>query len=116
MTIDQLIERLEVAMMYLPVEVGGDKFIPETVELIRAARAAGFLTDDGEVRKVLGKFTYTEDGYIISENAQVWWPTMLGGVSSGPTGRARIFSGRLYSSAEATEAARVTPGGSPVPR
>ena len=46
--------------------------------IVKAAHAAGFVTDEGEVRAVVGKLEYTEAGSIVSRGGIVWFHQPLG--------------------------------------
>lgn len=44
----------------------------EAADIIRKAHAAGFVTDDGEVRAVIGTLPVTADGYVVAHGTELW--------------------------------------------
>ena len=54
---------------------GDDEITGQAARILRAAHAAGFVTDQGEVRKVLGTLAVTADGCIlgVESTAYAWF-------------------------------------------
>lgn len=88
---------------------------------IAACKAAGFVTESGEVRKVLGTLPITADGYGVCANCTIWHPkhgaaVCRSDVDSGcwaqtsdpyaPASGELFLVEECYSSKEAAEAVR----------
>ena len=89
---------------------------------IDKCRAAGFLTPEGEARKVLGKLPLTADGCVFGVDAPtvyaIYSDKVVGAACSAESnpcdecGNDNLFSAfECYSTREAAEAARNTPSG-----
>lgn len=119
MKIDDIIKFLETNHV-LDTGRGIDVYPPHPEEaaaakLLRECHAAGFITDSGEVRKVLGTLPLTADGAIVTPDGFVWHDRPHGVIgwrvlvmySNGPHHREfdPEWSG-CYSTREAAEAAR----------
>ena len=112
MKIDDIIKFLETNHV-LDTGRGIDVYPPHPEEaaaakLLRECHAAGFITDSGEVRKVLGTLPLTRDGVIVGQGMQSVY--RLGTMSGEPY---LIVAGTsfnplydCYSTRKAAEAAR----------
>jgi hypothetical protein len=78
MTLIEMIDELEKAIDYegtpetvtVPTNVTWD--MGWMLNKLRKCHAAGFISDSGEARKVLGKFKYTNDGAIACEEGEAF--------------------------------------------
>ena len=107
MKIDELIDMLELA------PTADDE--TEAARLLRECCAAGFITDAGEVRKVLGTLPVTADGCIACQDSVIWHPTdgACYPVPDGLNVSAKVYGGarlvptnECFKTREAAEAAR----------
>jgi hypothetical protein len=75
--IEKLTNELDaISALLTYVNEGPDGTVLATAaRILRECRAAGFITEDGEVRKVLGTLPVTADGYVACQDCVIWHPT-----------------------------------------
>ena len=109
MNIEGILKVLENAAKNLPSDARYEEAVAcrEAARIISQCRAAGFIDEKGEVRKVLGTLMYTEDGCIVADCGRVYFLDEDGDViewDASGTGD-HIPVERCYSTREAAQAA-----------
>lgn len=68
----ELIDKLNDAANH-PGKYLDDVLMRWAASILHDCLAAGFVTEDGKVRKVLGTLPLTADGFLAGSAAELWW-------------------------------------------